>query len=482
MTTLAPSPSAASVRPPAVTTGSAKPGPAWIYGYLVVQFLCQLALLFPAFVTTRVVFRAAAFGTSLLFLVFIPGSPLYRNPVRSVLLCVLGVLTVSWVNPMGGGVIASSAHWLFQLAIMAPVFWVARLYVSPQGLQRMLLLIWSFSAASALVGVLQASFPGRFEPALSLVYAERGKARVQALTMQLSSGDWIFRPMGLTDVPGGAGYGGFYAVLLGVGVFLARPFPGARPIAAVTILAGAVAVYLCQIRALLVMLGVCLIAMIAISALAGRVSRMFAVGSVVGIVGIVAFLRAVALGGRSVTGRLSTLVSDDAGSVYFENRGVFLENTILHLLPDYPLGAGLGRWGMMTYYFGDGSKVLWAEIQWTGWLYDGGIILMILYPLALGLTSYLAARISLRAVDPIVRTWATIVFAYDVGAFALTFSYPNFQATAGIEYWLINAALVQTAGSLGMIAATQQSPLPKHAGSQRALVGSVTTSAPRAFS
>jgi hypothetical protein len=479
LTTLAPS-VAPSHAPAARTAKAAGPGPAWIYGYLVVQFLCQLALLFPAFVTTRIVFRAAAFGTSLLFLVFIPGSPLYKNPTRSVLLCVLGVLTVSWLNPMGGGVMASSAHWLFQLAIMAPVFWVARLYVNPRGLERMLLLIWSFSAASALVGVLQASFPGRFEPALSMVYAERGKARVQALTIELSSGDWIFRPMGLTDVPGGAGYGGFYAVLLGVGVFLARPFPGARPIAAITILAGAVSVYLCQIRALLVMLGICLIAMIAISALAGRVSRMFAVGGVVGIVGVVAFLRAVALGGRSVTGRLSTLISDDASSVYFENRGLFLENTFLELLPDYPLGTGLGRWGMMTYYFGDGSKVLWAEIQWTGWLYDGGIMLMLLYPAALGLASFLAARIALRAVDPVVRTWATIIFAYDVGAFALTFSYPNFQATAGIEYWLINAALLQAAGSVGTVASQLRARLQPRIVPQRPLGGPAVVPRPRA--
>jgi hypothetical protein len=418
---------------------------------LLVQFLCQLALLVPELAPTRMVFRGAAFGTSLALLLFVPGNPLFQNPVRSVLIGVLGMLTIAWLHPEGGGLLAASAHWLFQLSIIAPMFWVARLRITPQGLQRMMLLIWSFYGASALTGVLQASFPGRFQPTLSMIYVERGKAAINALTIQLRSGDYILRPMGLTDVPGGAGYGGFYAVMLGVGVLLVRPFAGSRVLGSATILAGAVAVYLCQIRALLVMLGVCLIAMILVSALAGRMSRMVAVVSVVGVVGLVAFFRAVALGGRAVTGRLSTLVADNVGSVYYSDRGLFLEHTFLKLLPDYPLGTGLGRWGMMTYYFGDPSKALWAEIQWTGWLYDGGVILMLLYPLALGLATYTAARITLRARDPLIRNWATIVFAYDVGAFALTFSYPNFMATAGIEYWLINAALLQAAGSVGLV-------------------------------
>ena len=44
-----------------------------------------------------------------------------------------------------------------------------------------------------------------------------------------------------------------------------------------------------------------------------------------------------------------------------------------------------GCWGMMFYYFGDPGNTknpaLWAEIQWTGWLYDGGIALVFFYTL-----------------------------------------------------------------------------------------------------
>jgi hypothetical protein len=442
------------------------PGVGWIYTYLAIQFLCQLLLLVPSFGGARVVFRGASFGASLMLLFLVRGKPLYANLVRGVMVSVLLVLTVSWMNPEGEGLIGASAHWLFQLSIMAPLFWVARLHVGPQGLQRVVLILWGFYAASAATGVLQATYPGRFQPPVSIIYTERGKAQLDALSIQLSSGDWIIRPMGLTDLPAGAGYGGFYAVLLGVGVFLIRPFAGARIAAIATMLGGAVAVYLCQTRALVIMLGVCLIALIVISALTGKMSRTLAIVSMVFVVGSIGFVRAVSLGGQSVTGRLASLVANDAGTVYYTNRGMFMEYTFTELLPQHPLGAGLGRWGMMNHYFGDPRRSFWVEVQWTGWLYDGGILLMLLYPLALCITTYTAARIAFLVRDTAVSTWATIIFAYDVGALALSFSYPNFAATVGIEFWLINALLLQTAGSLGLIPAlrsARSSPVTRRA-------------------
>jgi len=423
----------------------------WIYTYLVIQFLCQLALLVPALVGARVVFRGASFGTSLALLFLVRGKGLYPNLVRSVMVGVLLVLTMSWMNHEGEGLLGASAHWLFQLSIMAPLFWVARLKITPQGLQRVVLILWGFYAASAATGVLQATYPGRFQPPVSIIYTERGKSQIDALSIQLSSGDWIVRPMGLTDLPAGAGVGGFYAVLLGVGVFLVRPFFGARVAAVATMLAGAVAVYLCQTRALVIMLGVCLIALIVISGATGKMSRTLTIASMVFVVGAVGFIRAVALGGDAVTGRLASLVAKDAGSVYYTNRGMFMEYTLTELLPQHPIGIGLGRWGMMNHYFGDPTRSLWVEVQWTGWLYDGGILMMMLYPLALCLTTYTAAMIAFRVRDSAVSTWATIIFSYDVGALALSFSYPNFAATVGIEFWLINALLLQTAGWLGLI-------------------------------
>ena len=50
------------------------------------------------------------------------------------------------------------------------------------------------------------------------------------------------------------------------------------------------------------------------------------------------------------------------------------------MLYEYPLGAGLGRWGMAAGYFGTaGAPGLWAEIQITGWMIDGGVIMIVVY-------------------------------------------------------------------------------------------------------
>ncbi len=47
---------------------------------------------------------------------------------------------------------------------------------------------------------------------------------------------------------------------------------------------------------------------------------------------------------------------------YQENRGGFVAQTFGELLDRYPLGAGLGRWGMMQIYFANPDKVESAPI------------------------------------------------------------------------------------------------------------------------
>jgi hypothetical protein len=38
--------------------------------------------------------------------------------------------------------------------------------------------------------------------------------------------------------------------------------------------------------------------------------------------------------------------------------------------------------------------------------------------------------------------WAGVIFAYNVGALAITFNYPLFISQGGMEFWLLNTALV----------------------------------------
>ncbi len=100
------------------------------------------------------------------------------------------------------------------------------------------------------------------------------------------------------------------------------------------------------------------------------------------------------MGGESVEERFIGITQQGAMRSYQENRGGFVSQTFGELLDRYPLGAGLGRWGMMQIYFANPDKVesapIYVEIQLTGWLLDGGVPMWVLYGGAV-LVSLLAA-------------------------------------------------------------------------------------------
>jgi hypothetical protein len=105
---------------------------------------------------------------------------------------------------------------------------------------------------------------------------------------------------------------------------------------------------------------------------------------------------------------------------------------------------------MMNAYFGDHSnpnESMWAEIQWGGWVLDGGAPLMLLYVWALGWTLLVTYRVSRwrSRSDPTLSLWAAVILGYAVGTCALTFSYPVFVSQAGMEFWLLNATVFAAA-------------------------------------
>jgi len=151
------------------------------------------------------------------------------------------------------------------------------------------------------------------------------------------------------------------------------------------------------------------------------------------------------IGGSQVTERLSSLVESNAANVYYTNRGVFLEDTIFNTIPKYPLGAGLGRWGMVYSYFGDksslSSSALWAEIQPTAWIYDGGVPLLLVYYSAIIACVLFSYRIATNRQN----AWgdlAIVVFAHNIAILANTFSYVPFIGQSGLYFWLLNAGLM----------------------------------------
>lgn len=422
----------------------------WLVGFAVLHLICQLLLLVPDLSSVRVVIRMAAFGVSVGFLLLIPSKHIWRTPLRACALGVLALLALEFFHPDGGGLLAALAAVMLNLAVLAPIFWVPRTETTTAHLQSLITILWLFYTASAVLGVLQAYFPGRFQPPLSAILAANGRDRLAGLEIELASGTRMLRPMGLTDTPGGAAFAGLYAVLFGTGMILSNKvqFRGARLLAVGSMVAGLMCLYLCQVRSLLVMCAVCVITLLVILLVSGRISRLVGLLGVVAAVVPGAFALALAIGGKTMTQRLTTLVDSDPGAVYYQNRGHFLEATLDRYLPLYPLGAGLGRWGMVHAYFGSAADALWVEIQWTAWLFDGGLPMILLYTSAFATATWGCLRIArgrVGAAEPMLSLWAAVIVAYDVGAFAVCFNYPLFAGTGGVEFWLLNMAVLSAA-------------------------------------
>lgn len=438
---------------PAARGGVAAPvdrrwGGSVVLVFLSLQFLCQLALLSGSFGGLRLAFRIAAFGVSIALMV-LPGGGGPKHPAVIAVRWMLAVLCMSVLHPTTNNLLAGLAHVALNVAIVGPLFWVPRLRPDAKLLRRMVVLLFLFNAASAMVGVLQVYFPGRFEAAVSSAIASQ-EDYVRSLQFTLASGERVFRPMGLTDVPGGASSAGFFVVLLGSGFLLASRRVLTMVASAGLMFLGVFCLYLSQVRATMVILVIALLVLAGLLALRGQVRRLVRLSAVVGLCALGGLGWAISVGGEAASKKWSALFADDASTVYYSNRGRFLEHTLEEVLPEYPLGAGLGRWGMMYAYFGqDGDPErgpLWAEIQWTAWLYDGGVPLTLTYVAAILLALWWAFRISR---DPLARKtdlwlWASVVFAYDVGALALTFSYPLFIGQSGLEFWVLNAVLFNT--------------------------------------
>jgi hypothetical protein len=102
---------------------------------------------------------------------------------------------------------------------------------------------------------------------------------------------------------------------------------------------------------------------------------------------------------------------------------------------------------MMYDYFGDptntASPMIWSEIQWTAWLLDGGLALMVVYGGALLVAVREALRIAGHrdVAGQKLYVWGTVLAGYSVGLVALTFNSHPFSGTMGVDFWVLNAAV-----------------------------------------
>jgi hypothetical protein len=440
--------------------------------FVLLEIISQLALLSSTLAPFRLFFRIAAFGVSLALLFVLPGHGKHHPAAKAAFL-VMVILGLSMLNPGVNSSTAAAAQFAIYLAVLAPLFWVSRIRIDPAEMRRVIFLQWAFQFASSIVGVLQVYFPARFQFNISSVVQSAGAGYMAMQQFLNTHGETVYRPMGLTDTPGGASAAGFYTVLFAAAFFLLERRRWMRIVCAAAMLVGMAAIYLAQVRVMLVMEAVCMLAFLTmISWQAARVSnsprgagvrsrRLAYLTGVMALAAVGGFTWAVGVGGTAITDRINSLTEENPGEVYQKNRGLFLIYTLNEVLPEYPLGAGPGRWGMMSYYFGDPGNTrnpgLWAEIQWTGWLYDGGVALVLAYSLAIALAFRTAYTISLNNRSVELATLAALVFAYDVGVLAATFDSCFFIGGGGLDFWMLNAMLFNAAYH------TLRTPAPKRA-------------------
>ena len=425
--------------------------------FVIFELLCQLALLWSVLGEFRFFFRLATFASNLALLVILPKHDCRYHPAVKAAQWVMAIMCLELLNPQSNAKVAGLAQIALYLAILGPLFWVPRAGIDLKAVRNVVLILWSFHTISSVIGILQVYYPGSFRFNVSSIYSH---GSLQGLMYINGQGHIVFRPSGLSDVPGAAAVSGLYAAL--VGLFLVTTYRKfiVRLAAALSIFAGFIVIYLSLVKAILLTLMASAGAFVFVSAWrnlmlldrprSARISVIVPAATAV-IALVVGFSWATGLGGRPVTKAITGLTSKSAGNVYYNERGSQMEYAINNYLPEYPLGAGLGRFGMMCYYFGypddPDSPSLWAEIQWPAWLLDGGIALIIAYPVAILIAIWWALRLSLNSPSLELGSFAIFVFAYDIGAFAMTFDYSFFMSQDGIVFWLLNAMLFSVAVS-----------------------------------
>lgn len=427
--------------------GSPTPPWGWLEIFVLVQVLWGLLLFVPGSQGYRIYIRGFPYVASLVALIACLRSTGADSGVPGArwILAGLALMVVSLVHP-ATWLMSGAAQIAFQLSIAAPLFWTARIWLTPDRLERVLLLVFGANSLSAGLGLLQVYYPQIFmPPEFSRLALSLNADVVGALTYIGADGREIIRPPGLSDIPGGASVSGTIMSLLGFAFGTRAQFAHRRRVlflcAAVV---GLTVVYLTHVRSLLVLICICMMAVGAVRLRQGRiVHSAWVLGSAAGLV-MASFIWAVAVGGESVVDRFQSMLEVGVVESYQENRGLFLTYTMQELLYEYPFGAGIGRWGMMAAYFGEPTNwrfpALWAEIQLTGWLYDGGVLLWICYGAAILTAAYNTYRIAAES-ETHLSDLATMVLTVQVLVIGLCFTGPVFNSQTGIVFWLLSASV-----------------------------------------
>jgi hypothetical protein len=416
--------------------------------FVCAQFLWGALLFIPGVQSYRAIIRALPYLSSVALI-----APYFPRKIRGIkappsasfLVAALGLLVVNLLHPTTQST-AGVAQCVFQLAIAAPIFWAWKAVADEAKLLKAIRWIFLLSALSATLGVLQVYFPDYFmPPQFSALGLQLNESWVDSLSYEGADGRMIVRPPGLTDQPGGAAVAAAIAAVLGLGLTM---LPRAS-VSRVTALAGAGVglgvLYLTQVRSLLLM---CVAAFVVMALLAFRRGRVAIAAWIAGggaALVIASFIWAASIGGERVEQRFTDIAQKGAVQTFRENRGHFLSYTVGEMLDEFPVGAGVGRWGMMNVYFGDptdlSSPPIYVEIQLTGWLLDGGVPMWIFYGGGLFAALATAYRFAKQVRSPLTADLATIVLGLMMLVVGMSFAGPVFNTQTGVLFWFMAGSL-----------------------------------------
>lgn len=410
--------------------------------------------------------------TALPALLYLPGSQVFRLPIRFSafaislgafawyqvesttqaprskmqpwIAAIMSLLALMLFHPETTSLVGGIAHMAVYFAVMAPLFWAPEFVKTPEQIARILWILLLCSGANAIVGVLQVYDPVRWLPAEFSRIVTATEEGLGAVTYIGAQGQRIVRPPGLFDTPGAVAGPAMFAALLGL-VFAVSAIPvWKRALSLGVAGAGLAAIYLTQVRVSLVATVVMMTVYTVTALRQGRAARATQFGILAGGVVVLGLSIAVALGGAAITDRVNSLFAADPLTVYKGARGTQLSYTFFELLFQYPLGAGLGRWGMAAAYFGTtnpNSPPIWAEIQVTGWMIDGGVLMIFVYAGAILTTTITQWRIAQATHFPRLAVCAAVILAAGIGPAIMVISFTPFVAQIGVQYWFLAGAL-----------------------------------------
>jgi hypothetical protein len=423
--------------------------PEW---FIISQTVIPALLYLPGSNAFRLPIRIAPFALSLLGFLYLPvksANATTPHPARRWLLWAIAYLVAMIFHPTTNSYLSGAAQVMLYVCVIAPLFWVPSLVRDSRHLLRLLTILLVCNGINAVVGILQVYDPDRWIPAeISRVVMQ--SYDISSLSYTRPDGRVIIRPPGLSDNPGAVCGSGFVAALLGLS-FCVSPISAWKKVLCLAFaLAGITAIYLSLVRTSLLIVAGSLVIYLGTLVLQNNLRKAALFLVLISAIAFISFSGALLLGGESIVNRFETLIEDDPITVYYSaGRGGQLEYAFTQYLVDYPLGAGLGRWGMMRYYFGNpwsrNSPALWAELQLPAWILDGGIILTILYCLALLATAGYEYHMARAPVNSGLRAWAAIIFAINGGTLGLIFGFTPFTTQIGMQYWFLAGALAGAA-------------------------------------